>query len=123
MKKLINLEEAAKFLLSFLVFIQLGNSWWLYFALLFLPDLSMIGYAFNNRVGAAAYNLFHHQAVAIATLVAGYLLQADYLVIIGIILFGHSALDRMLGYGLKYPDSFSHTHLGWIGKEKSRASN
>jgi hypothetical protein len=31
-------------------------------------------------------------------------------------LFGHSAFDRMLGYGMKYTDSFQHTHLGLIGK-------
>ena len=34
----------------------------------------------------------------------------------GLILFGHSSMDRILGYGLKYPDSFEHTHLGMIGK-------
>lgn len=33
----------------------------------------------------------------------------------GLILLGHSSLDRVLGYGLKYADSFKHTHLGWIG--------
>jgi uncharacterized protein YbjT (DUF2867 family) len=25
-------------------------------------------------------------------------------------------MDRVLGYGLKYPDAFKHTHLGTIGK-------
>jgi hypothetical protein len=29
----------------------------------------------------------------------------------------HVAVDRALGYGLKYPDSFAHTHLGWIGRQ------
>ncbi|MDA1193538.1 MAG: DUF4260 family protein, partial [Candidatus Poribacteria bacterium] len=29
----------------------------------------------------------------------------------GAILIGHSAFDRLLGYGLKYPDAFKHTHL------------
>jgi hypothetical protein len=24
----------------------------------------------------------------------------------------------VFGYGFKYPDSFDHTHLGWIGKSK-----
>ena len=35
----------------------------------------------------------------------------------GLILFGHAAWDRLLGYGLKYNDSFHKTHLGWIGKK------
>ena len=33
-----------------------------------------------------------------------------------LILFGHSSLDRVFGYGLKYTDAFQHTHLGWIGR-------
>ena len=36
--------------------------------------------------------------------------------IAGIILLAHSAFDRMLGYGLKYSDSFKNSHLGKIGK-------
>ena len=37
----------------------------------------------------------------------------------GIILFTHSNMDRILGYGLKYPDDFKHTHLGWIGGDSA----
>jgi hypothetical protein len=35
----------------------------------------------------------------------------------GIILFAHSSMDRLFGYGLKYFTGFSDTHLGKIGKE------
>jgi hypothetical protein len=28
-------------------------------------------------------------------------------------------MDRLFGYGLKYPDAFTHTHLGTIGKSKA----
>ena len=38
----------------------------------------------------------------------------SWLMLVGIILFGHSCMDRMLGFGLKYPDSFKNTHLGAI---------
>lgn len=30
----------------------------------------------------------------------------------------HIGVDRALGYGLKLPDAFTHTHLGWIGKDR-----
>lgn len=30
----------------------------------------------------------------------------------------HVGIDRMLGYGLKHPHSFTHTHLGRIGKDR-----
>ncbi|HAJ82706.1 MAG TPA: DUF4260 domain-containing protein, partial [Zunongwangia profunda] len=33
------------------------------------------------------------------------------------ILFGHSAMDRIFGYGLKYEDNFKNTHMGWFGKD------
>lgn len=33
-------------------------------------------------------------------------------------LFAHIGMDRLLGYGLKYPTGFRHTHLGRIGREK-----
>jgi hypothetical protein len=36
--------------------------------------------------------------------------------LIGVILFSHSSLDRMLGYGLKFEKGFKFTHLGEIGK-------
>ena len=36
----------------------------------------------------------------------------------GIILFIHSALDRVYGLGLKYADSFQNTHLGRVGRGK-----
>lgn len=116
MKVLIGLEDAAKLIISYLGSVWLGYEWWLFFALLLLPDLSMIGYAAGTRVGAFTYNLAHHQALAIAILLVGYFSGLTWLMLAGVVLFGHSAMDRIFGYGLKYPDHFKHTHLGWIGK-------
>ncbi len=36
----------------------------------------------------------------------------------GVILFAHTAMDRMLGYGLKYEKGFIFTHLGTIGPKR-----
>jgi hypothetical protein len=117
MDLLLKLEDAAKFAGAYFLSLYFGNAWWLFFAWLLAPDLSMIGYAINAKVGAIAYNLAHHQAVAIALFGLGFYFNIPSLAFAGIVLFGHSALDRMLGYGLKYPDNFKHTHLGWIGKK------
>jgi len=117
MKKLIALEEAAMLVLSVVLFNQLSFAWWWYLALILAPDLSMLGYVVNTRIGAMAYNLFHHKAVAIVVYIAGLYLKNEVVQMIGLILFGHSSMDRMLGYGLKYPDSFQNTHLGLIGKK------
>ena len=37
--------------------------------------------------------------------------------LVGIILFSHSAMDRAMGYGLKFDKGFKFTHLGEIGKK------
>lgn len=116
MNQLLKVEEAAQWALSIFLFSQLPYAWWWYPALILLPDLSMIGYAFNTRVGASLYNVFHHKALGVVLGVLGFGVGSSALMLAGIILFGHSAMDRMLGYGLKYNDSFKHTHLGMIGK-------
>lgn len=116
MRKIIQLEELAMFLLSIYLFSRLQFSWWWYPALILLPDLSMIGYAFGNKVGAVAYNVVHHKAIAIAVYITGLYLQNEVLQLAGLILFGHSSMDRMLGYGLKTFTGFKFTHLGEIGK-------
>ncbi len=116
MKILTRLEELGLGLLAFYLFTQLPVPWWLFFVLLLLPDLSMAGYAVNPRVGALVYNVFHHRAVSVSLYIAAGLLHLAWLQAAALILFGHSSFDRVLGYGLKYPDSFQHTHLGMIGR-------
>jgi hypothetical protein len=46
----------------------------------------------------------------------GSYLQNEVLQLGGIILFGHSSMDRMFSYGLKTFQGFKFTHLGEIGK-------
>ena len=116
MKTLLTLEELAKLLLSYLGSLYIGFEWWVFPALLLIPDIGMLGYFFGARTGSWTYNLFHHQGMAIITGLLGYWFSVPELQLAGLILFGHSALDRALGYGLKHRDSFQHTHLGWIGK-------
>ncbi|MGV3656524.1 MAG: DUF4260 domain-containing protein [Chitinophagaceae bacterium] len=118
MRKLIKLEEAGQFLLSILLFSQLHYAWWVFPLFILLPDLSMLGYLFGTKTGAFFYNLFHHKFVAILVMAVGFWLGSQLLMLAGILLFGHSAMDRVLGYGLKYSDDFKHTHLGWIGKKE-----
>lgn len=118
MTSIIKIEELGQFLFSILLFSQLDYAWWVFPALLLLPDLSMAGYLANTKIGAWTYNLFHHKLLAIVVFGLGYWLGNSILSLTGIILFGHSSMDRMFGYGLKYKDDFKHTHLGWIGGNK-----
>jgi len=116
MRNLIKLEEFFLFLLSIYLFTQLDYAWWWYALLFLAPDLGMIGYIISPRVGALTYNLLHHKAIAVALFLIGAWLSVPPMQLTGVIILGHSSADRVLGYGLKYPDAFKHTHLGWIGR-------
>jgi hypothetical protein len=115
MKNILKLEELLKFIFSFFLWIYSGFDWWLYFVLLLTPDIGMLGYLAGKRNGAILYNIFHHQGIAIIVGLAGLVFTIPDLVMAGLILFGHSSMDRIFGYGLKYPDDFKSTHLGRIG--------
>ena len=117
MNLLLKLEELALFLFCLFLFSRLNLAWWWFPACLLLPDIGMIGYGINPKIGAFTYNLLHHRFVA--SLVAFYALTYgnEYWKLAAIILFAHISLDRALGYGLKYSDSFTNTHLGIIGKK------
>lgn len=123
MKTLLNLEEIAMFLMAIILFnVRISYAWWVFPACLLLPDLSMIGYAAGNKVGAVVYNFFHHKGVALLVYLAGHLLGFEWLAFTGIILFAHSCMDRVFGYGLKYMTGFKDTHLGEIGHKAKRQS-
>ena len=116
MKSTLKLEEAALTAtgIYFLYLYNLGLSIWIWIPLFLSPDISMLGYLVDTRFGAFTYNLFHNRAIAILLAFAGYVLHIPIWLTIGILLFAHSSFDRMLGYGLKYPDNFKHTHLRWL---------
>ena len=119
MRTLLKTEEVGLFLLSVYLFSRMDLAWWVYLALLLAPDLGMLGYLFGPRIGSIAYNTTHHKGLAGLFYIVGMILPAPWLALAGVILLGHSSLDRALGYGLKYGDSFHHTHLGWIGGRKT----
>lgn len=116
MKNLLRLEEAAMLGLAIYLNSFLPFEGWVFWALFLLPDLGMLGYLVNPKVGAISYNLFHHKGIAILFYFAGYFLMIHELTLAGVVLFGHSSFDRIFGYGLKFFDNFKNTHLGWIGE-------
>jgi hypothetical protein len=115
MKNLLKLEELAGLLLAVAVFTTLPYAWWVLPATFFLPDVSMLGYLAGPQVGAASYNVFHHKGLAVAVGLMGWALGQPLLLLAGAVLLGHSAFDRLLGYGLKYGSGFGDTHLGRVG--------
>lgn len=109
--RLENCFIALIFLLSY--FQYESNIGWVWFILLILaPDLSMLAYFVNPRVGATIYNLVHNYLLVLVLIIASVFVQdGQILMNIGWILAIHIGFDRALGLGLKYPTSFKPTHL------------
>ena len=120
MKTVLRLEQVGFFLFSIYLFGQLEFAWWWFPLLILTPDLSMLGYLAGPAAGAWTYNIIHHKGVALGVYLLGVWLAAPALLLAGVILFGHSSMDRIFGYGLKYPDSFQHTHLGMLSGGQSK---
>ncbi|MFS0861157.1 DUF4260 domain-containing protein [Fredinandcohnia sp. 179-A 10B2 NHS] len=113
-KILLHLEGFAVLVLSLYFYFINDYSWLLFFLLLFTPDLSALGYVISIKVGAVLYNFFHTYIIAVAIILLGVLLTNQSLLAIGLILSSHIGMDRMLGYGLKYPTNFKDTHLNRV---------
>jgi len=110
-KRILQLEGLIV-LLGSIYFYQVLNGNWLMFAVLFfVPDVSMIGYLKNKKLGAALYNAGHNYILSALLVFAGISLENQLLTQLGLILFAHVGLDRLLGFGLKYHSHFKDTHL------------
>jgi hypothetical protein len=87
------------------------HSWWLFALLALAPDLSFVAYVLGPRAGAAGYNLLHNLVLPIALGAASVLSDTDWGVAVALIWLAHIGIDRLLGYGLKYPTAFKDTHI------------
>jgi len=112
---LLRTEGAALLGLSILLYAKFGGSWILFAVLLLAPDLGALGYLRDTRVGATTYDVVHTYLPPAVLGAIGILADNNLCLSVAIIWFGHIGMDRMVGYGLKYPDAFKHTHLGWMG--------
>ncbi|MEW9675169.1 DUF4260 domain-containing protein [Lentibacillus sp. L22] len=100
--------------LSIYVYFYLQFSWIMFVILLLSPDLSALGYLKNNKIGSIFYNLFHTYSIPMTIIIYSLLTHSQTLLMISLIWVAHIGMDRMLGYGLKYPTKFQDTHLNRI---------
>jgi len=108
---LLRLEGLCVLLVSLLIYLRLDGSIWWFLGLLLVPDLTMIGYVLNVRIGAVIYNAGHTLAVPLAAGAAA-MFAGDVTVVPYVLIWiAHIGMDRLLGYGLKYPTYFQDTHL------------
>lgn len=121
MKRIVSAEYLVAAILVAVFYVVVGGFAWYWLPVLFLVfDLSMIGYAVNNRAGALTYNI-GHSLIGPALLAIIYIATTNETVLFVTLLWlFHIFVDRALGYGLKHAEGFHHTHLGKIGKAKNK---
>jgi hypothetical protein len=108
---LLRAEALIEFALAVSVYRHTGGPWPI-FALLFLvPDVTMLAYLANPRIGARVYNLGHTMIAPSLLALAGLMMATPLLVSLALIWAAHIGFDRFMGYGLKYPAAFGATHL------------
>lgn len=118
---LLRLEGLAVATLAAVYYAHVGGSWWLFAALFLAPDLSMLGYLAGADFGARVYNAIHSYITPATLAVSALLLRSEALLPYALIWIAHIGVDRMMGYGLKYPTGFGWTHLGKLGKRRPEA--
>jgi len=104
--------EGAAVLFAAGIFYQQVHGRWFWFAVLFLaPDLFMLGYLANKKVGALIYNLGHtYTSPVLMFSILWFCGQiSDFW--LPLIWVAHIGWDRLIGYGLKYETAFKDTHL------------
>lgn len=110
-KALLHLEGLMVFVASLYIYYQLDFSWVMFIALLLAPDIGMLGYLVNQKIGSITYNLFHTYIAPTLLIVVALTFSSSVILALSIIWVAHIGMDRAVGYGLKYPNGFKDSHL------------
>ena len=108
---LLRTEGLVLFCGGLFLYAQTDSSWLLFGLLLLTPDLAMLPYLINPRIGSLSYNLVHTYTLPLTLAIAAYYWHWPLPLALALIWLTHIGMDRVVGYGLKYPDNFKHTHL------------
>ena len=108
---LLRLEGAALFFCGIFFYHSLGAGWILFVTLCLWPDISMLGYLVNPKLGSRLYNLVHTEVLPAALAALSFALHRTSLLAFALIWLCHIGFDRLIGAGLKYPTFFKDTHL------------
>jgi hypothetical protein len=108
---LLRLEGLAVFGLTLFLYHLTGVSWTLFLVLFLWPDLGMLGYLANVKLGATLYNLVHTEALPVVLAGVSFAQHEQGALAFSLIWLAHIGFDRALGYGLKYATVFKDTHL------------
>jgi Domain of unknown function (DUF4260) len=111
--RILGIEGTCALVASLLAyFVVLHRHWGLFALLILAPDLSLLGYAtWKLRFAANLYNLAHNYALPVILGLIAWKWNSSLSAEIAVIWIAHIGMDRMRGFGLKYPEAFKPTHL------------
>ena len=108
---LLRLEGLALLAAAVFLYFAQDRPLWAFLLFLLAPDLAAVGYAFGPRIGSVVYNLVHITVWPILLGLLGWRFGWSWATAAALIWLAHIGMDRLFGYGLKYPDGFKQTHL------------
>jgi hypothetical protein len=111
---LLRLEGLALGAAAIVLYFHEDFGWVLFLVLVLAPDLSFAGYVFGPKVGALAYDAVHTEIFPLALGTLGVVAGSASATKVALIWLAHIGVDRLLGYGLKYPTAFEDTHLSRV---------
>ncbi len=111
---MLSVEGLLVFISSIAIYGYIGGNWWVFIALLFVPDLVFIIYMLDKTIGTTAYNIMHTYSIPIALGLTSLLGGWQLGLVLSLIWFAHIGMDRTIGYGLKYHTEFKDTHLNRV---------
>ncbi len=110
-RRFIRYEYLAVFFFLVYTYFSLKYNLWLFLILLFVPDIAIVFYKINSKIGGIAYNIIHTYAIPVIIIIINSIFLKNMIIQpICIIWMSHISMDRVIGYGLKY-DSFKETHI------------
>lgn len=121
--RILRLEGAGLAAVATATYLTIGGPIWLFVVLALAPDISMLAYLGGTRVGSTVYNVFHTYLAPAALGVVGVWFTVTPFTLIALIWAAHIGVDRAVGYGLKYPTGFKHTHLSGATDGSTPAGN
>ena len=111
---LLHFEGLALLAASLVIYGNLDFGWGTFALFLLAPDLAIIPYAINKRVGQIVYNLAHTIVFPLALALYSVMNASDLGIQVSLIWFAHIGMDHLFGYGFKYPGDFKDTHFSHI---------
>lgn len=113
-KLLLHFEGVILLVASIVLYASQGFAWSTFLLLLLAPDLAFVAYIANRNLGTFFYNALHTVALPLILAVAAFMIDWTFGIQLALIWLAHVGMDRTVGYGLKYTNSFKNTHLSKI---------